>query len=178
MKSLQLYIQGSLAPVNESLNEKSALDIINKLYNAGKIPEGHLPQDLVDYLVKNGKELDSYNDMVKGKSYLVLIPRAWHDEPEMGSLSYYKDFIPHENRENKKPESWEYTFISKAERLPGKFKWSMCTNNSSGSYGTLPGGCGIEHLDKNQKPGFYIQHYYIIEVTPKLEGFAEAVKKL
>jgi hypothetical protein len=169
MRDLRTYI-------NEALNEKSAVDILKTLWNAGKTTETHLPQDLIDYLVKNGKEVETCDDMIEGKSYLVLTPRMWNDSPEMSTLSYYEKYVAHENMENKKPDCWVYTFVTKTLRIPGKVEWHMCAKGMSGGNGFLPGGCGVERLNKNKKPGFYNQHYYIIEVTPKLQGFADALK--
>ena len=69
----------------EALNEKSAISMLSDLYGTTTVVD-ILPNEIVEFLVKNGKVLDSYKDMKDGKDYIVLSPNMWNDVPQMPFL--------------------------------------------------------------------------------------------
>jgi hypothetical protein len=165
MVSLQHFIY-------EALNEKSALSMLQDLYSARATVEDILPDAVVEFIVENGKAVETYKDMKDGKDYIVLSPNMWNDAPQMQFLTYWEGFKFQENMGEKKAPSWVFTFEPvNSARNRGKFYWQKNTSH-------LPSACMPERMDKNGKKPFCKENYHIIEVTPKLKSFIKDLIKM
>ena len=108
----------------EALNGKSAIAMLQDLYDARATLENLIPDAVVEFIVENGKEVETYKDMKDGGDYIVLSPDMWNDSPQMQFLTYWEGFKFQENMGEKKAPSWAFTFEPvNSARSRGKFYW-------------------------------------------------------
>ena len=170
-----LSINGSTVDLNVSSEERDAL------YDMGMLIRDEfdeIPQRLIDYIAKHSKQVEDFDAMENGKSYITLCKSFYADHSKRyEDISYFKDFQKVEKDRSAmgrgieiETKGWVASWGKDVRK-----KWVKYKNGGHQGYGNRPTEAEPERFYKNKQSGYYIDYYKIFEIPESFKPFIEKI---
>ena len=170
-----LNINGSTVDLNVSPEERDILYDMGQLIN-DKFDE--IPQRLIDYIAKHSKQVEDFDAMKNGKSYITFC-RPFHDHhsKRYENMSYFEDFQKVEKDRSAmgrgieiKTEGWVASWGKDVRK-----KWVKYSKYGYQGFGNRPIEAELERFYKNKGDSYYIDYYKIFEIPESLKPFIKKI---